>query len=184
MADIKARPNKIARRYGGVLFELAHTNEALKDVRQDLDRLHACMKAEPQDWLRVASSSLPLHTQRKIIENLVASLKLGKIMGDFLMVLCQNRRLPDVNPILNEFVERTKRVEGIIDGVVETPLKLSDKEIQDLQKSLTTHLGKEILLQQEINENLIGGVVLRIGSLMIDRSIRTRLNKLKTAMKG
>jgi F-type H+-transporting ATPase subunit delta len=184
VSDIKDRPNKIARRYGGVLFELAHENKALKDVLQDLNLLRNCIEAEPVEWLRVASPSLPLYTQRKVMESLMHSLKLRKIMKDFLMVLCQNRRLPDVNPIFDEFLERVKRAEGIMDGVLETSLELSDKEMKDLHNSLTSQLGKKIHLHQEINENLLGGVVLRIGSLMIDRSTRTRLNKLKTAMKG
>jgi F-type H+-transporting ATPase subunit delta len=181
---IKGRPDKIAMRYGGVLFDLAIKNNALKDSLKDLKELSQCIEKEPFDWLRVVSPSLPLYTQRKIIESLVSSLKLGNPMSRFLMILCQNRRLSHLNLILEDFLERTKRAEGILEGVLETTFELPNKDIEELEKSLKSQLKKTILLHQEINENLLGGVVLRIGSLMVDRSTRTHLNKLKTAMKG
>lgn len=184
MSNIKARPDKIAIRYGGVLFKLAHQNNAVQEVVKDLNRLRKCMEAEPTEWLRVVSPSLPLYTQHKIIEKLLLDLKLGKIMSRFLRVLCQNRRLPHLQLILQEFLERMKQAEGIMDGVIETAVKLSPQEIEALQKSLTSQLGKNIYLHQEIKESLLGGVVLRLGSLMIDGSTKTHLNKLRTAMKG
>ncbi|MBA3813569.1 MAG: ATP synthase F1 subunit delta [Alphaproteobacteria bacterium] len=184
MSNIAGRSHKIARRYGGVLFELSRKNKALNEVLQDLNLLRACIEAEPRDWSRVANPLLPLYTQRKIMESLVGALKLGKLMRDFLMVLCQNRRLSDMNFILEEFLERVKRGEGIVEGILETPVELSDEEMKDFQQSLTSKLGEKIHLNQKINESLLGGVVLRIGSLMIDGSIKTRLNKLKTVMKG
>lgn len=181
---MKERPDKIAIRYGGVLFDLAHKDNGLKTVLKDLNRLRDCIEAEPLEWLRVVSPSLPLYTQHKIIKSLLSDLKLGKIMSYFLSVLCQNRRLAHLNLILEEFLERIKRAEGIMEGTLETATELSNKELETLQKSLTSHLGKNIHLHQEIKENLLGGVVLRMGSLMIDASTRTRLNKLKIAMKG
>lgn len=184
MSELAERPNKTAKRYGGVLFELAQKNKVLKEVLQDLSHLRLCVESEPQDWLRIASPALPVYTQRKVIERLSQALKLGTLMNHFLMVLCQNRRLPDLNPILDAFLDRVKQAEGIIEGTLETPLTLTDKEIRDLQKSLSLRLGETVHLNQEINENLLGGVVLRIGSLMIDGSTRTHLNKLKTIMKG
>lgn len=181
---MKARPDKIAIRYGGVLFSLAQEDNALKAVLKDLKRLRDCIEAEPLEWQRVVSPSLPLYTQRRIMESLLASLKLGPLMSHFLKVLCENRRLSHLDLILEEFLECTKRAEGTLEGALETSIELSHKEIESLQKSLTSRLGKNILLHQEIKESLLGGVVLRIGSLMIDGSMKTQLNKLKMAMKG
>jgi len=181
---MKTKPDKIAIRYGGVLFELAHSGYMVKDVLKDMSRLRNCIEAEPNEWLRVVSPALPLYTQRRIIEKLVVSLKLGNLLSHFVLMLCQNRRLPHVNLIFEEFLERARRAEGIVDGVLETALEVSDKEIAELQKSLKSQLGKSVDLRQEINESLLGGVTLTIGSLMIDASTRTRLNKLRTAMKG
>jgi F-type H+-transporting ATPase subunit delta len=184
VSELAEKSHKIAKRYGGVLFELAQKNKVVDDVLQDINRLRLCVESESQDWLRVASPALPVYTQRKVVERLSEVLRLGTLMTHFLMVLCQNRRLPDLNFILNAFFDRVKQAEGIIDGILETPLTLTDKEIKDLQKSLSAKLGDTVHLNQKINEKLLGGVVLRIGSLMIDGSVRTNLNKLKMIMKG
>lgn len=181
---MKTRPDKVARRYGSVLFDLAQENNELKAVSKDISRLRQCIDLEPQEWLRVVSPSLSLYTQRKIIASLLVSLKLGTLMNHFVRVLCENRRLPHLKGILDEFLICVQQAEGIVDGVLETAIALSPAEIEALQKSLTSQLEKNIHLHEEIKESLLGGVILRIGSLMIDGSMRTQLNKLKTAMKG
>jgi F-type H+-transporting ATPase subunit delta len=99
-------------------------------------------------------------------------------------MLCQNRRLQRLNVIFDEFTALTKAAEGIVEGVLETTTELSKNEIETLQKSLKLQLGKDVFLHQEIKESLLGGVVLRIGSMMIDASIGTQLTKLRLAMKG
>src|SRR5258708_404580 len=132
---MKTRPDKIARRYGGVLFALAQKNNDLKVVLKGLSQLQACIAAEPLEWSRVVSPSLPLYTQRKIIESLLSSLKLGDLLSHFLMTLCLNRRLPHLSLVLEEVFERSKKAGGIVDGILETPIELSDKDIKDLQKA-------------------------------------------------
>lgn len=184
MSNINTRSNKIAKRYGSVLFDLAEQHKALKQVTEDLNTFRVSITAESMEWGRAASPSLSIFTQQKIMERLIKSLKLGEVMHNFLMVLCRNRRLPDVNAIFDAFLERVKEAEGVMEGTLETPFELSPREIKELQKTLTARLGKKIQLAQDINENLLGGVVLRLGSLMIDGSTRTQLNKLRTAMKG
>jgi F-type H+-transporting ATPase subunit delta len=184
VSEIKIRPDKIAIRYGGVLFDLAHQDNKVKAVTKDLQTLQACIRAEPQDWLRLISPSLPLYTQRTIVKKLCTALKFNKLTQYFLLILCHNRRLPHVDLIFDEFLEREKSAEGLAEGQVETAFELSDKEIRGLEKSLGDQLGKTIRLHQRTEKKLLGGLILRLGSLMIDGSTRTQLNKLAKAMKG
>lgn len=184
VSEIKRRPDKITIRYGGVLFDLAYQDDRIKAVRQDLTTLRNCIDAEPQDWIQVISPSLPLYTQRKIMERLCTSLKFNDLTRHFLLILCQNRRLPHLDLIFEEFLERQKRAEGIVEGTVETAFEISDKEMKALEQSLSTQFGKTIQLHQKTKEDLLGGIALRLGSLMIDGTTRTQLNKLEKAMKG
>lgn len=181
---MKARPDKVARRYGSVLFDLAQENKELKVVLTDVDRMRHCIDLEPHEWGKVVSPSLPLYTQRRIIDSLLTALKLAPLMKHFVKVLCENRRLPHLKGILDEFLMCTQRAEGIVEGILETAVAISPQEIEELQKSLKSQLNKNIHLHQEIKEGLLGGIILRMGSLMIDGSMRTQLNRLKTAMKG
>jgi F-type H+-transporting ATPase subunit delta len=184
VSNIEARHDEVAKRYGGALFNLAQENKTLKAVFKGVELLRHSIQKEPQAWSHVVNPTLSLQTQRHIVESLVTSLKLGPLMKRFLMVLCHNRRLSHLNSILGEFTTLTQSASGIVEGVLETASELSKKEMDALQKSLKDQLGKHISLTQVIKENLVAGVVLRIGSMMIDASLGTRLNKLKTAMKG
>jgi F-type H+-transporting ATPase subunit delta len=96
-----------------------------------------------------------------------------------MLVLCKNRRLQNLKLILDDFVIRSQVAEGLVKGVIETSLELTKIQQQDLEKNLEEHLGKKISLTQVIKEDLIAGVVLHLGSLMIDASIGMRLNKLR-----
>jgi F-type H+-transporting ATPase subunit delta len=184
VTEVESRRDEIARRYGGVLFNLAQETKTLPSVLKEAMLLRKSIQADLHAWSYIVNPTLPLQTQRHIMESLITSLKLGHLMKQFLMVLCQNRRLAHLNSILDEFTALTQSASGIVEGVLETAYELSKKEMEELQKSLKVELGKDISLTQVIKENLIAGVVLRIGSMMIDASLGTRLNKLKMAMKG
>jgi ATP synthase F1 delta subunit len=184
VANLEIKGYEVAKRYGGVLFDLAQENKKIKDLLKEVGILQHCVEKEPRSWARVASPVLPPQIQRKIIEKLTKSLKLSPLMTHFLLVLCQNRRLQNLELILDNFVIRSQVAEGLVKGVVETSLALTKAQQQDLEKNLEKHLGKKVSLTQVIKENLIAGVVLHLGSLMIDASIGMRLNKLRYEMKG
>ena len=184
MSNLETRRDEIAKRYGGVLFDLAQENKALKIVLKDVNHLRQSLQGDPRGWAQVISPAILPKTQRHVIESLADSLKLGTLVNRFLMILCQNRRLQSLNHILEEFLAQTQAAEGIVEGVIETAAELSNKEIETLQKSLKLQIRKEVSLRQVIKSSLLGGVVLRIGSIMIDASIRTQLNKLRQVMEG
>ncbi len=184
MSNLETRRTEIAKRYGSVLFDLAQKNKNLKTILKEGSHLRRLLHEEPVGWSRLASPIIPLNKQRQMIEKIASSLKLSPLMKRFLLVVCQNRRLSSLKLILEECATQAQSAKGAIEGVLETVMKLSPKEIADIQKTLKLKLGKEISLHQVINPALLGGIVMRIGSLMIDASLKTRLNKLQDVMKG
>jgi F-type H+-transporting ATPase subunit delta len=180
MSTLGARRDEISKRYGGVLFELAQEEKVINITLKDAERLQKCFAGEPLEWRQVVGPTVPLKVQHNIIEKLSESLKLSPLMTRFLLILTQNRRLQSMQAILDEFHSRTQHAEGIVHGMLETATKLTKKDIESLQKSL----GKGVLLEQRVNENILGGVILRMGSTMIDASLGTQLNKLRQVMKG
>ncbi len=184
MSVNEVRRNKIAKRYGGVLFDLSQESKSPKKMLKEATLLLKCLEEESQVWSQVTSPIIPLRAQCQMAEKLASSLHFGNLMKRFLDIVCQNRRLQDLNFILRNFIDRAQRAEGILEGVLETAEELSPKQIEKLQKSLKMQLGKTISIHQRVDENLLGGVVLRVGSLMIDVSLRTQLNKFRQAMKG
>jgi F-type H+-transporting ATPase subunit delta len=184
VSTVETKQDEIAKRYGGVLFDLAQKEKALKRISTEATLLLECLIDEPQAWAQVVNPTVSAQVQYKILKRLGSSLKWGPLMESFLRILCLNRRLYHLEAILNYYILCTQWDKGILDGVLETATKLPQKEITSLQGALKHKLGKDISLRQELKESLIGGVVLRIGSFMIDTSIKTQLTKLRQAMKG
>jgi len=184
VANLEVEGYKIAKRYGGVLFDLAQEKKQVKATLKEIILLQKLLEKDSRAWVRIINPMLSIQLQQKIIQNVASVLKLRPLMSHFLLVLCKNRRLSNLRIILENVFLRSQIEEGLLKGVLETSQKLTQKEQQDLEKSLEAHLGKKISLTQVIKEELIAGVVLRLGSLMIDASLRAQLNRLRLQMKG
>jgi F-type H+-transporting ATPase subunit delta len=184
VANVEEKQREVAKRYGHVLFDLAQEKKSVKTVLKDGERLRRCLREEPLAWSHLTSPTIPRQTQGHMVESLASSLKLGRLMRQFLIILCQNRRLQSLQVILDDFFAQEQAASGMREGVLETAVELSTRDIEALQKSLKAHMGQDISLRQEVKESLLGGVVLRLGSLMIDASIATQLMKLRQVMKG
>lgn len=184
MSGLEARRDEIAQRYGNVLFDLAQEKKQLKPILKDVHRLHQCIQEEPHAWDQMVSPAVLFKTQAQMIQKLSKALKLQPLMHRFLMILCENHRLQNLKSSLEEFMDQNQRAEGIVEGVLETPTLFSQKEMETLETSLKSKLGKTVSLHQEVKESLLAGVVLRLGSFMIDASVGTQLKKLRQGMKG
>ncbi len=178
------KQNEIAKRYGGVLFDLAQENKALNEISKEAHRLTTCLLQEPREWAFVASPVIPLKAQSQVIQKMAVSLKLGKLMINFLKIVCHNHRLQDVLFILEDFTARCKAATGVVDGTVNTAVELPPQTIKRLSEALKQRLGKDVILHQSVDKTLLGGLIIRIGSFMIDASFKTQLNKLRHVLKG
>lgn len=184
MSGLEARRDEIAQRYGNVLFGLAQEKKQLTPILKDVHRLHQCIQEEPRAWDQMVSPAVLFKTQAQMIQKLSKSLKLQPLMHQFLMILCENHRLQNLKSSLEEFMDQNQKAEGIVEGVLETPAVFSKEEMEALEESLKRKLGKTVSLSQEVKKSLLAGVVLRLGSLMIDASVGTQLKKLRQGMKG
>jgi len=176
--------DEISKRYGGVLFDLAQESNVLKSVIKEVALLEQSLESQLKEWRQVVGPTVSVKVQSDIMAKISASLKLSSLMNRFLMILSKNRRLQNLFSILDDFKARSQAAEGLIEGRIETAFSLSIKEIESIQKALKSQLGKDVLLHPEIKENLLGGAILRIGSIMVDASLETQLNKLRQVMKG
>lgn len=184
MALRNIKQTEIGKRYGIVLFNLARENKEIESVLKEVQKLYDCLTPILPEWKQAINPTVPLASQQKIIEKISESLQLGKLMVQFLKIVCRNHRLSSLVFILEEFIAKYKKNAGIVEGTLETATKLPKNEVEMLQKHLSQHMGKKIILHQNIKENLLGGVVLRLGSCMIDASLKTQLLKLRQVMEG
>lgn len=184
MPTLEVKRDEIARRYGNVLLSLAEDKKSVATLQEDVQRLYSEIMKAPAVWAQGVSPIIPLKTQRGIVDKLSSSLKLGVLLSSFLKVICQHRRLKNLTSILEEFIVQSQIAEGVVKGVVETAVELPEKKVKELQQTLKKMLNKDVVLHQDVKESLLGGVIVRIGSVMIDSSMQTQLKKLQSSMKG
>jgi F-type H+-transporting ATPase subunit delta len=174
----------MAGRYGNALFELALENKAVDAVKTDLDRFDA-MIADSSDLNRLVRS--PVFDADSQLRALAAILDKAGITGlaaNFLRVITTNRRLFAVRDMIRAYRVLAARHKGEVTAEVTVAEPLSDKNLDALRDALKSVTGgKEIDFDVKVEPAIIGGLIVKVGSRMVDSSLRTKLNAIKIAMK-
>ncbi len=173
----------IAQRYAKAVFELAKEADKVKAVEADLTALFDAM-ADSSDFRDLIHS--PIYTrdqQAGAIAALAKKMKLSPMMANTLALMAQKRRLfvmPQLVQTLRAIIAEDK---GEVTADVTSAKALTKTQADKLTKSLKASTGKTVTLQQTVDESLIGGLIVKVGSKMIDTSIRSKLNSLQNVMK-
>jgi F-type H+-transporting ATPase subunit delta len=174
----------LAGRYAIALFELARDERQLESVGASLAMLRRGM-AESEDLRTLTSSPLISRAEAvRGIEAAAASIGVDPITRNFLGVLAQNRRLSQLGNVIRAFNLLSARHRGETTAEVVSAHPLTDDQVDALKQNLRTRDGREINVELNVDPSILGGLVVKIGSQMIDSSIRTKLNTLAHAMKG
>jgi len=171
-------------RYATALFGLAQQQGQLGAVQSSLKTLSAAI-AESDDLSALVKSPLVGRDDAgRALTALVPVLGIDPLTANFLGVLAQNRRLGDLPAIIRAFRELAARSRGETNAEVVSAHPLNDSQVDALKQQLRHRVGREVAIDLKVDPTLLGGLVVKIGSQMIDSSIKTRLNTLAHAMKG
>jgi len=173
----------VAGRYATALFELALESKAIDAVRADLAKFQGLM-AESADLTRLVRS--PVHSaavQEKALAAVLKAAGIGGIAANFLRFVAKNRRLYGVADIIRGFDALVARHKGEVSAQVTVAEPLSAARLAEVQAALNQVTGKDVKVDVTIDPSIIGGLVVKLGSRMIDSSLRTKLYALKNAMK-
>ena len=184
MGSELAQETGLAGRYAAALFELAGEQKAVDAVSADLSAFGKAMDANA-DLARVVKSPVfSREDQGKALKAVLSSMGAGKLTTQFLLLLASKRRLSPLAGIIKSYESLVAKSRGETEAEVTAARALSDSEIADLKSALKAKLGKEPRLHSRIDPTLLGGLVVKVGSRMIDTSIRTKLTGIRAAMKG
>ncbi len=173
----------MAGRYATALFELAAEANAIDAVKADLDRFEALM-AESADFRRLVRSPVfSAGEQGQALEMILQRVGIGGIAAKFLKLVTANRRLFAVRDMIKAFRELVAQHKGEATAEVTTAETLKDEHVEALRAALKAVSGKDIDLDIKIDPAIIGGLVVKLGSRMVDTSLRTKLNAIRHAMK-
>ncbi len=174
----------MAGRYAGALFELALEQKAVDQVKKDLEQFDAMIVGSADLNRLVRSPVFGVDEQLKAIGAILAKAGIGGTAANFLRVVTTNRRLFAVSSIIRGYRQLVARHKGEVSAQITVAEKLSDANLDALKSALKSVTGgKDIDLDINIDPAIIGGLVVKVGSRMIDLSLCTKLNAIKFAMK-
>jgi F-type H+-transporting ATPase subunit delta len=173
----------VSGRYATALFELARDEKSIDAVKADLDRFDA-MLADSVDLTRLVRSPVfSAGMQSKALSAVLDKSGISGIAANFLKVLTANRRLFAVSDVSRAFRALVAKFKGEALADVTVAENLSDKNLDALKTALKAVTGKDVALNVKVDPSIIGGLVVKLGSRMVDSSLRTKLNSIKHAMK-
>ncbi|MCR2833290.1 F0F1 ATP synthase subunit delta [Parerythrobacter lacustris] len=174
----------LSGRYASALFDLASEAGTVSAVEADLDTLASAL-AESGELRDVTTNpELSRSAQGAAIAAVAAHLGLSALTKNFLGVLAQNRRLGHLGDMIRAFRSIAAAQRGEVTAEVASAHALSDAQLETLKAKLTAREGRTVKLNSTVDPDLLGGLVVTIGSKRIDGSIRTRLNSLAQSMKA
>ena len=184
MAGTETIVSGVAGRYATALFELALEEKKLDAVKADLDRFGGMIDDSPELARLVRSPVFTADEQTRALTAVLDKAGITGLAANFLQLVASNRRLFSISQIVRAFRSLVARHKGEVTAQVTVAEKLSDKNIDALKGALKTVTGgKDIDFDVKIDPAIIGGLIVQVGSRMVDSSLRTKLNSIKLAMK-
>jgi F-type H+-transporting ATPase subunit delta len=173
----------VAGRYATALFELAREEGAIDAVASDLDSFNQALDASADLVRLVKSPVFSAEEQTRALTAVLEPIGIGGLARNFLLLAAKNRRLFAVPDMIRAFRAMLARHRGKTSATVTAAAKLTEAQVTALTQALKAALGQNVMLEERVDPALLGGLVVKVGSRMIDSSLRTRLNSLRVAMK-
>jgi len=174
----------MAGRYAAALFELAREQKQLDQVERDVASFQSLLEGSPDLARLVRSPVIAAEAQARALEAILARVGISGVTANFLRLIVRNRRLFAIADVLRVFQALLARERGEVSADVTSAHPLSQEQMQVLNDSLKASISKHVQIRTRVDPNLLGGLIVKVGSKMIDSSLRTKLNNLKVAMKG
>lgn len=174
---------RMAGRYATALFDLASETGTLDAVSRDLDSFERLLDGSPDLLRLVRSPAFTAEEQTRAVTAVLAKAKIGGTAANFLRLVAHNRRLFGIRDMIRDFRELLARHRGEVTATVTVAEPLADAHKAEIKKALDAVTGKNVKIEVQVDPAIIGGLVVKVGSRMVDGSLRTKLNAIKHAMK-
>ncbi len=184
MTTTASAASKIAERYATALIETGEQSKAIDSIEKDFSEL-SNMIDQSSDLATLINSPLYSSTEQgSALWDLAQKAGFNKLTANFLGVLVQNRRLDILKDVIAAFGRELARRRGQVNAKVVSAVKLTAEQERALQDSLKKSLGFNVTLDMSVDPALLGGMIVTVGSKMIDDSVRRKLERLKLKMQS
>lgn len=184
MASKAQGASGLAGRYANAIFDLAVDNNAVDQVAQDLSDLSA-MLSESEDLSKLVHSPvIAREEQGRAMASVMDAAKISDLTKRFISVVAQNRRLFELEGMIYAFQTLLAEHKGEVSAQVTSAKALTQKQVDSLTASLKEAIGSDVAVEQKVDPAVLGGLIVKVGSRMVDSTLRTKLQHLQLAMKG
>lgn len=175
---------QVARRYAKAWLSAAKDKNALDSLAGDTNALLAMIKASPEFAAFLASPLISKSDQTKAIGVIAQQARFAPLTVSMLGLLAGKRRLNALAPILDAVRAMIDAEAGTAKAQVTSATPLDEKKIADIRNALSKKLGQDIAIDTKVDPSIIGGLVVRVGSTMIDDSVKTKLDRMARRLQG
>ena len=184
MASQLSSGDLISDRYASALYDLASEKKLVDVVLDDLLFIQSTIKNNKDLKLVIKSPLIKSNDKLEILQNILKSKNPNELSSTFLKVLSKNKRFQKTLDIISQFKNINAQKRGDVLADITSAEKLSNEQQDNIKEQLRTILGDKLSLSYKVDEQIIGGLIIKVGSKMIDTSLSNKINKLKIAMKG
>jgi F-type H+-transporting ATPase subunit delta len=168
--------------YARALYEAARDKGRVEVVREELGDFVAAQRDVPELRELLRNPQLDQRVKASALGELLGGEE--ELVRNFLLLLAEKGRAGEIEEVAREFERLAAREEGILDVELTTAVELSDEEARDVIAQIEQASGRKVVATRRVDPDLIGGIVLQAGSMRLDASVRGRLNRLRTELKG
>ena len=182
MSKNKTFSSEISQRYALALYELSKENDLTQEFESNILNFLKIYKSN-QDLVNfIKNPTNTIESQKIVFEKILNNLKLNKLMKNFFLILIIKKRIFFIDKIFDEFLKLISTKRGEISANLILSKKIDKENLLNIEKEISTSLNRSIKMNYKLDENLIGGLIIQIGSLMIDTSLKNKLQKYKKLM--
>ena len=168
----------IANRYAEALFQLSEEENITKEIYNELHDVVEVIKNNKELDNVLKSPLVAKNEKTQLIEALFNN-KINNDLKNFLKILVEKGRISSLKSIELTFKELLNDKHNIIEGTVISAIALTEKQVKELEEKLSKKYNKHVTLENEVDQSILGGVLVRLGNTQIDGSVKTRLNNIK-----
>ena len=184
MASQLASGDLVSDRYASALYDLAAEKKLVDPVLEDLSNLKNILKDNKELSLVVKSPLITSIDKLNIFESLLKKINANELTSTFLKVIEKNKRFSNLASIITQFMNINSQKRGDVLADITSADELNDEQKNNITNQLKSILGDKLSLSFDVDKNIMGGLIVKVGSKMIDTSLANKINKLKIVMKG
>ena len=182
MSKNKNFSSEISQRYALALYELSKENNQTDEFVANMTNFMKMFNSNRELKNFVKNPTYSVENQKIVFDKILSLMNFNKLVKNFFSVLITKKRIFFLDQIIEEFLNLISIKRGEIFGSLISSKEIDEKTILDIEKEISANIKRSIKLKSKIDKSLIGGVVVQIGSLMIDTSIKNKLQKYKKLM--